>query len=240
MGDEAGPVCPTTSTVYSVSVWSNASDIMAIGSLTINVVPCDDGSTPPTPDASTTTQPTANPDAAITTQAQSLCVSNPMFEASQTTGPTSPGGTTTATTTPPDWQTCGTGLPTIDPSVSPLTSENGRSFVALPVGTGMFSYLTASIGTTLCEPLQAGVEYSFTSAPSPTLQLWGGTSACNEAELLWTSSAITNVTSWVNQCATIFPAQTITDIVLVPTEGTAVAGVASWSYVFVDEIVPGP
>jgi hypothetical protein len=101
--------------------------------------------------------------------------------------------------------------------------------------------------------LQPGVEYSFCvdlgvavgavmapeEGPAPDLQLWGGTSPCELGELLWTSPAITNADSWSKECASFFPTQAISNIVLVPSVPTA-TGTGSWSYVIVDNIVAGP
>ena len=137
--------------------------------------------------------------------------------------------------------------------MSLLPANEGKSYVGLPVGSGTFSDLTSSIGTTVCSPLQPGVEYSFCvdlgvavgavtapeEVPAPDLELWGGTNPCELGELLWTSPAITNADSWSKECASFFPTQAISNIVLVPSVPMA-TGMGSWSYVIVDNIVAGP
>jgi hypothetical protein len=248
-GDDAGPidVCPVTTTTYSVIVSAAESDIVANATLTITVVACDAGAPDSTADAGGT-QPTGAQDA--DTPVEPLCVPNPSFDGVATTGPVGPPGSP-ATTTPPQWQAC-EGYPSVDPAESPLPLEDGKSNVGLPVGTGTFSDFTSSLGTTLCNPLEPGVEYYFCvdvavafndavvppGFSPPTLQIRGGTSACDQSVPLWTSPPITSTASWTKDCANFFSPQPVSNIVLVPSE-TAAAGTSSWSYVIVSDIVGG-
>jgi hypothetical protein len=233
-----------------VIVGTTDSEVGATASITIAVVPCDAGASGSAPD-SEAPSPGSNSRDAETAPVEGLCVTNPSFEGASVTGSVTQGVPQTAL--PTDWQAC-MGDPTVDPTVSPLPAETGKSYVGLPVGSGMFADLTASLGTTLCATLEPGVEYSFCidvsvafsgtppqDAPTPTLQLWGGTSPCNQGELLWTSAPISNTDALAKVCANFFlPAasEAITNIVLVPSVAAA-TGTGLWSYVIVDDIV-GP
>jgi hypothetical protein len=250
-GAGAGPeqVCPATTTTYSVFVTAAASDIGANATFTITVVPCDGGA-PGSADSGATVPSALDAETAPTP----LCIQNPSFEGATVTGPVGPPGTP-PTTTPPDWQAC-MGTPTVDPTLSTQPVQNGKSYVGLPVGAGTLSGFTSSLGTTLCSPLEPGVEYSFCvdvavafpsatvpqGFPAPMLQLWGGpggTSACDASELLWTSPPITNTTSSTKDCGTFFlmTSEPVSNIVLEPTV-SAVVGTGVWSYVIIDNIVP--
>jgi hypothetical protein len=253
-GTGAGPdqVCPATTTTYSVFVTAPASDVGANATCMITVVPCDGGA-PGSATDSGAAMPTGALDDAQTAPTP-LCIQNPSFEGATVTGPVGPPGTP-PTTTAPDWQAC-KGTPTVDPTVGTLPVPNGKSYVGLPVGAGTLSGFTSSLGTTLCSPLEPGVEYSicvdvavaFPSAtvpqgfPAPMLQLWGGTegtSACDESELLWTSPPITNTTSSTKDCGTFLltTSDPVSNIVLEPIV-SAVVGTGAWSYVIIDNIVP--
>lgn len=246
-GADAGPsivVCPVATTNYEVIVGTTASELGATASVTIMVDPsCDAGASGSAPDSEA--PPMSNSLDAETTPG-GICVSNPSFEGATVTGPITSGVPPTAV--PMGWVAC-TGDPTVDPTLSPLPAETGKSFVALPVGSGMFADLTASLGTTLCATLQAGVEYSFCigvsvafgdeppqDAPAPSLRLWGGSSSCDKGEVLWTSDPISNTDAWLQICPSVFPTEEITNIVLEPmlpsTTGTGV-----FSYVIIDDIV---
>jgi hypothetical protein len=247
-GADAEEVCPSTTTTYSVDVGSAVSDIMANASLTITVVACDAGAPGSSPDAGGA-QPGADQDAE-TAPVEGPCVSNPSFDGPPVTGPVGPSGTP-PTTTPPDWQTC-MGYPTVDPIVSPLPALDGKTYVGLPVGSGMFQDVTSSLGQTLCAPLEPGVEYSFCidvavaftgamatpGTPPPQLEIYGGNSPCDAPTLLWTSPPITSADSWTKDCPDFFVTAPMTNIVLVPTQGAG-PGTGSWSYVIIDNIVGG-
>ena len=243
-GTAATTVCPLTTTTYSVLVRSAESEIVATDTLIIAVVPCDAGGAGAAPDSGA--PPAMGGDAldAETAPQGLFCVTNPSFEGATVTGSVTG---TPPTAVPMDWQAC-TGEPTVDPMLSALPAQTGKSFVDLPVGSGMFADLTASLGTTLCAPLEPGVEYSFCisagvgfgsappqDAPLPVLELRGGTSPCDQSQLLWTSRPISVSDSWANICGDFFPTQTITDIVLVPTIAAA-TGTGFLSYVIVDNV----
>ena len=253
LGEGPGPksVCPLATTTYSVVVSSSSSEQQSTASAMVTVTACDAGSGLSRPDASAPPPPS---DAGPPTNA-ALCVSNPSFEGPTMIGTSGPPGVL-PTAAPPQWRVC-LGDPDVDPSVSLQPASDGSSYVGLAVGSGTFSNMSESVGTTLCAPLQAGVHYSFCidlgvgvrgvmpvvtgpGTPSPALEMWGGKAPCNEDELLWTSTPITNADSWTKVCGSFVPSQVYPDIVLIPAQASTVVGPGIWSYVIVDHIVAGP
>ncbi len=253
LGEGRGPkpVCPVATTTYSVVVSSLSSEQQSTASAMVTVVACDGGTRPSSPDSGSTPPPG---DAGSSTTTAALCVPNPSLEGSAVIGTMG----TPPTGAPPQWQVC-QGAPEVGPSLSLLPASDGNTYEGLPVGTGSFAYMTASIGTPLCAALAPGTQYSFcmdvgigvrgvmapplptgTTAPAPELQLWGGAVACAEGSLLWTSPPITNTDSWTTVCGSFIATQTLAGIMLVPAEGSASVGPGTWSYVIVDHIVAGP
>jgi hypothetical protein len=254
LGSGAGPksVCPVATATYSVLVTSFPSEREATAGAMITVVPCDAGSSSPPVDSGSGT---GQRDTGTTPpQASALCVPNPSFEGPPTIGTTGPPGTT-PTGAPPQWQVC-QGAPDVGPSLSLLPASNGMSYAGLAVGTGSLSYVTASIGATLCSPLVGGTTYSFCldlglgvrgvmppltmGAAPPVLEIWGGTSACNQDALLWTSPGISNVDTWQNVCGSFVAPRGLSTITLLPTQSGASVGPGTWSYVVVDNVTAGP
>jgi hypothetical protein len=256
LGEGAGPqlVCPTVTTTYAVLVSSLSTPQQSSGSQQqITVVPCDAGViTPPPQDASTMQGVDSGTG---TTGTMSLCINNASFEGMPTIG--TPGTPATPpTAAPPGWQVC-QGDPDIDPSVSLVPANDGMTYVGLSVGTGNFSYLTEALGTTLCAPLMAGVHYSFCldlavgvrgvsfsgnplmmppGAPTPVLDVWGGTAACAQEEPLFISQGITNVDSWSKVCGTFMPSRNLTTLTIAPSLTGSTMGAPLASYVIVDHI----
>jgi hypothetical protein len=250
LGDGPGPkmVCPSATTTYSVVVASTQTEEQSTASATITVVSCDGGVPPPSTDAG----------ASHVTTSMALCVSNPSFEGPTMIGMSGlPGSQPTAA--PPDWQVC-LGNPDVDPSVTLMPASDGHSYVGLAVGTGAFSSANEAVGTTLCAPLRAGAEYSFCidlgvalrglmappgvpvgpgSVP-PVLEIWGGTSSCGQDALLWTSPPIANIDSWNRVCGSFVPSGALTNLTLLPAQGSTMVGAGTWSYVVVDHLGPGP
>jgi hypothetical protein len=253
LGEGPGPktVCPLATTTYSVVVSSSSTGQQSTPSATITVVDCDGG--PPPQDASGSNPPTDSGPGPSTSA--SLCLTNASFEGTPAYGTSGPPGIP-ATAAPPGWQVC-LGDPDIDPIVSLVPASNGKTYVGLTVGTGTFAATTAeSVGTTLCAPLKAGTLYSFCvdvaigvqgvmvtppgpGTPGPTLEFWGGKSACSQDELLWHSPPITNHDVWTTDCGTFVPSQDLSGLSLIPAQASA-SGPGSLSYVIVDNIVPGP
>jgi hypothetical protein len=252
LGEGRGPkaVCPVATTTYSVMVSSLSSEQQSTASAMVTVVSCDAGSAPSAHDAGGAPQETDSGGG----QTAAMCVPDPSFEGQPTIGMSGAPGTP-ATGAPPQWQVC-QGDPDIDPSVSLLPAANGNTYAGLAVGTGSLAYMTASIGTTLCASLVPGTRYSFcmdlaigvrgvmapltTDAPPPALEIWGGTTPCNQDALLWTSPPITNTDSWTNVCGAFVASQALSTITLLPAEGSASVGPGTWSYVIVDDITAGP
>jgi hypothetical protein len=218
----------------------------------ITVVPCDGGSSSPPDDAGSGGGPL---DAGSTPpQTTAVCVPNPSFEGTPTVGTTGPPGTT-PTGAPPQWQVC-QGAPDVGPSLSLLLASKGMTYAGLAVGTGSLSYMTASIGTTFCSPLVAGTTYSFcldlgigvrgvmppltTGVPPPVLEIWGGTTACSQDAMLWTSLGISNVDTWKTQCGSFVAPRALSSITLLPAQSGPQVGPGTWSYVVVDNITAGP
>ena len=117
--------------------------------------------------------------------------------------------------------------------------------------------MTASIGTSFCSPLVGGTTYSFCldlgigvrglmqplttrRAPPPVLEIWGGTSACSQDAMLWTSPGITNIDSWQNVCGSFVAPRALSSITLLPAQSGTSVGPGTWSYVVVDNITAGP
>jgi hypothetical protein len=244
LGVGAGPkvVCPAATEMYSVIVGSVNSEEQSTASATVAVVACDAGAVAP---------PSRDAGQGVTDAGAAFCVPNPSFEGPTMVGTSGPPGVA-PTAAPPQWQVC-MGTPDVDPSVSLLPASDGKSYVGLAVGS-MGPASTEAIGTTLCEPLRAGAQYSFCldlglgvlglmNAPSvlsPVLQIWAGGAPCGEDELLWTSLPITNSDSWKKVCGSFVPSQSLANLVLVPAEGGTPVGAAALSYVIVDDIVAGP
>jgi hypothetical protein len=257
LGTGAGPkpVCPVATTTYSVTVSPTTSEQQSTASAMIVVVACDSGTSPAPPPPHDAGGPAPPPSDSGGPPTAALCVSNPSFEGTPTIGTNIPPGIP-PTAAPPQWQVC-LGDPDIDPSLSLLPASDQKTYVGLAVGTGTFSNMAESLGTTLCAPLQAGTHYSFCidlaigiqgvtsvapppGSPTPTLQIWGGKSACSQDELLWTSQPITNRDAWMRVCGTFVPSQTLSNISLLAALGASVTGPGTLSYVIADHIVPGP
>jgi hypothetical protein len=235
-------VCPAATEMYSVTVGSASTEEQSTASATITVVACDGGAVPPPPSDGGQGTPVGT---------DSLCVPNPSFEGQTAIGMSGPPGVP-ATAAPPQWQVC-QGTPDINPSVSLLPASDGKTYVGLAVEGMLASSTTEAIGTTLCQPLTAGSQYSFCldlglgvqglmnppNIPSPVLQIWGGSSPCSLDELLWTSPPITNADSWTRVCGGFVPSQRRTTIVLIPAQAGTPIG-AGFSYVDIDHIVDGP
>ena len=240
LGEGAGPktVCPAATSTYSVMVES--SDVegpLSSASVTIAVRDCDAGA------PSGTVQPDAGlPPGA---PAGTLCVSNPSFEPAASSGASPP----VPAVVPPDWQVC-SGSPNVDPSVTLVPASNGSTYVGLFEGSAGNVNVAASIGTTLCAPLQQGTRYSFCvdlgvgvadvtpGSPSPVLQIRGGQSPCGEQQLLWTSPPITSVNSWTTDCGSFVASSALSTLTLVPSQGAS--STVSPAYVIVDDIVARP
>jgi hypothetical protein len=282
LGEGPGPktVCPppNSTTSYSVTAYNDVNGMQG-ASVTVAVVACDAGSSAPvtTPPSDSGTSPSSSPSdaAGSTPAAASLCLDNPSFNAplptmigtardasftlpsldASFTLPSADGSFTAPLgTTPPNWSTC-SGEPNVDPSVSLVPAAIGKTYVGLPVGSGAFSGVTASIGTTLCAPVEPGTRYSFCidvgigvqgalaappppGAPAPVLQIFGGTTACAQSDLLWTSPPITNQDSWTEDCASFVATQAVSYLSIVPSYPSS-AGAGASSYVIVDNITPG-
>jgi hypothetical protein len=254
LGEGPGPksVCPVASATYSVVASASSVEQESTASTMITVVACDSGLAAAPDGAESRTDGSGGP-----ASAESICVSNPSFEGTTMIGMSGPPGSgLPSTAAPPDWDVC-LGSPDIDPSESLLPPSDGMSYVGLAVGSGTFSAATESIGTTLCSALQVGTEYSFCldlgigvrgvtlpgpapPGPSPTLQIWGGGSPCNQEELLWTSPQITNTDSWTRVCGSFVPSQALSGLSLVPALASTTLEPGSLSYVIVDHMVAGP
>jgi hypothetical protein len=225
-----------------VTVDSSDSEDGPISSATVTIAVHDcDGGSPPGQGHPDGGSPPATPTGTV-------CVSNPSFELSTSTGM---GGPPVPLVVPPDWQVC-SGAPNVDPSLPIVPASNGSTYVGLLVGSTDALNVAASIGTSLCAPLQPGTRYSFcidlgtsirglttaSGASTPVLQLWGGQSPCSEQQLLWTSPPITNVDSWTTDCGSFVPSEALSTLTLVPSLGASSIG--SPTYVIVDDIVARP
>lgn len=255
LGEGAGPklACPVATTTYSVTVSSTSSEVVGTSSVSITVVACDAGPAESAPghDAGAHAPPG---DSGGNPAPSALCVDDPSFEGTPQVGTSGPPGIPPSAA-PPGWSVC-LGDPDIDPSVSLLPASDGKTYVGLAVGSGSFSNQTESLGTTLCQGLEAGTTYAFcldlgigvqgvmapqlpAAAPAPALEIWGGTSLCGQTELLWTSPPIDNHDSWMTVCGTFVPAQALDDLLLIPTIASAPAP-GAWSYVIIDHLTAGP
>jgi hypothetical protein len=253
LGEGEGPksVCPVATATYSVVVSSASSEEQSTASATVTVVSCDSGAAPGLSDGA----PAPASDAGGTQTPAAICVPNPSFEGPTMIGTVGAPGLP-ATAAPPQWQVC-LGHPDVDPAMSLLPASDGMSYVGFAVGSGMFSAVTGSVGTTLCSALEPGTDYAFcidlgigvrgvtppTPVPSlsaPTLQIWGGKTPCSQDELLWTSPPITNADSWAKVCGSFVPSQALPDMSLLPALAGTTGSPGSWSYVIVDHMVAGP
>lgn len=94
-----------------------------------------------------------------------------------------------------------------------------------------------TVSQTLCAPLHAGTRYYLTlqlaaGIGAAALEIWGGSSLCEQTELLWLSPGVETET-WSTHCVKLTPSQDITSLTLVPRW---VGGATS--AIHVDDIVP--
>ncbi len=199
--------------------------------------------------------------------ATAFCIPNPSFEIANSTsviGPP-PDWQTCPSSSGSGLANLAALLPMVNPSLCTMPPSNGSSYLGLVVGPygSVSSDLTASVSTALCgAALDAGTAYALsidlgiavtrlvsTSIPSntpssiaPVLQLWAGQTPCAYDELLWTSPPISNEDTWKTACATFTPRRTASNLTLSPvfptTDGSAPQH-GQWSYVVMDNLVPG-
>jgi gliding motility-associated-like protein len=172
--------------------------------------------------------------------AQCPCFTNPSFE-----GPTGTGVSPTsfsACANTPDTQPI-LGNPLLFP---PPT--NGSAFMGLIAPN---TTLGEEAGVPLCSNLVPNTQYNFTidlaksvsvSFPNinqnPTLQIWGGTSICNKAALLYTSPAVTT-TTFQTYCVAFTPTVAYSHLifkVLAPSTATFVTPTTQFAYIGIDNI----
>ncbi len=176
-----------------------------------------------------------------------ICIPNPSFETFSPDAGPSP-----ILTNPLDWQVCSNT--TASPQACLLPPADANSYLALDVGLAPFLYNPASVDSTLCEPLEAGVTYTLAlelalDAPEndasppgepPALQLRGSNTACDpQADLLVRFSGATNNCGWKPLCATFVPKQSYTHLVLIPEATSSTGLVYSKTIVLVDDLHSG-
>jgi hypothetical protein len=224
-------VCPTSSTNYSVKVadtgtsgeFPRAPETVQVP-LAANVIACPDG---------------GSADAG----SGGLCLSNPSFEgaASFTTSFTAPPWANCAPPYADDVWILNASTPIAVPGGSQLpglAATDGDTYLAVDSNAETVGFQAAS--EPLCAPLQAGVSYSLElDIASPTagnpnlapgaLKIYGGTTSCSQAEVLWTSPVAGS--TWGTFCATFTPTHETTYLSL---QGASTAS----SYIYVDHLVP--
>lgn len=161
-----------------------------------------------------------------------LCIENPSFE-----GTPQLNLTGVAWDALP-WQTCMITADIIDAGIADkaLVPADGKTFVHI----GTSGDLIETISQSLCAPLHAGNTYRLTlqiaaqgDGQDGVLEIWGGSNACDQAELLW-ASPVFNPQGWNTYCATLTPSQEITSLTLVPKW----VSTATIAYTYLDDIVP--
>ncbi len=176
-----------------------------------------------------------------------ICIPNPSFE---TFSPDAGSGP--LQTNPLDWQVCSNT--TAPAQACTLAPTDLNSYLALDVGLAPFLFNPASVDSTLCYPLEAGVTYTLAlelalDAPEndasppgepPALQLRGSNTACDpQADLLVRFSGATNTCGWKSLCANFVPQQSYTHLVLIPEATSSTGLVYSQTNVLVDDLHSG-
>jgi hypothetical protein len=138
-----------------------------------------------------------------------LCIKNPSFEGNP------PGvGFGQAGSLPKDWSVC-SATPDVCPFGDPfcsLPASDGSTYL----GFGWYNLALESAGGEFCSALQPGQPVSFAVDIAissmftgvPTLEFWGGATACAKDELLWRSPPIMN-NQWQTYCGTFTPTKSV-------------------------------
>lgn len=241
-------VCPSDTTAYEVTARDTAISVMeferpamsATAKVTARVLECPD-------------------DAGAPANGGELCLENPSFEgqpALNEDGNTFDG---------PRWDACtGPGRITLTasiwnedvmaaaqeiPSPAPADGSTYARLVACNAPNCFQPFLgegTDLVAQELCEPMQAGVPYSFEvdiASPDAIGGSWGNTraalavyagpgapSSCPQRELLWTSPVATP--GWQTHCVTITPSEDSASLTF------GIASSDGLHFVYVDNIVP--
>jgi hypothetical protein len=163
-----------------------------------------------------------------------LCIKNPSLE-----GGTFPG-------MPPDWTTC-LNTPDIGPVGLGIPASDGMGYLG---GAASGSPLAAeTFEATLCNPLKVGEQVSFqvdlassTAWGNPglaSMQIWGATESCKQADMLWASPLLDNLDKWKTFCVSFKPSKEYAYFIMVPTvasDDPAKAG--QGGYVILDNLKP--
>jgi hypothetical protein len=216
-------VCPTSSTNYRVTVsdsgmsgeFFRAPETTTVP-LSATVMACPDGGIP-------------------------ACVSNPSFE-----GTAVSEGVDAA-----PWVTCTSGG--VDTAITNQSipgylvqlpaPTDGNTYLGLTSSYGNGVGTVGAVSEPLCAVMHAGVAYSLELdvvngsglGLTPTaLEIFGASSSCTQAQLLWTSPVAG--TSWSTFCATFTPTQGTTYLTL--TLAAPANGTTPSSAFFVDHLVP--
>lgn len=241
-------VCPSETTVYEVSARDTAIDVAeferpamsATAEVTARVLDCPD-------------------DGGVPTAGGELCLENPSFEgrpALNEDSSTFDGGRWDACTGPGRitltasiWSEDVTAAAQEIPSPAPADGSSYARLVACNAPNCFQPFLgegTDLVAQELCEPMKAGVPYSFEidiASPDAIGGSWGNTraalavyagpgapSSCPQRELLWTSPVATP--SWQTHCVTITPSEDSASLTL------GVANPDGLHFVYVDNILP--
>src|SRR6185312_6518833 len=206
------------------------------------------GRPPETAQTRLTADVIACPDGGARDAGTALCVANPSFE-----GTPGPG----ASNAPP-WAGCATPITDRDAIWSASQSLPGQTWSSPEPTDGKTCLLMVTNGgaglqatsEALCAPLHAGTTYSLEvdlASPSNTdgglntagavpasLQIFGGSTSCSQADLLWTSSAAPP--TWTTFCASFTPSQDATYLTLAVTAPPDARN--DPGYLYVDHVVP--
>lgn len=163
-----------------------------------------------------------------------LCIKNPSLE-----GGAFPG-------MPPDWISC-LNTPDIGPVALGIPASDGSGYLG---GAASSSPLAAeTFEATLCNPLRVGEQASFevdlassTAWGNPglaSLQIWGATESCKQADVLWASPLLDNLDQWRTFCVTFKPTKAYAFFVMVPTaDSSDLARAGQGGYVILDNLKP--
>lgn len=225
--DATRHVCPTATTSYQVTVvdGGQASGELrrapqtVTAALTANVIRCPDAG--PGSDGDAAVVPPGNPG--------EFCIENPGVEGTP--------GVTEFGFDLPGWKVC-TVTPDVGPSLSSAPPSQGATYLALMDAGGV---LNETAETSFCSPLEPGHEVAFSvdvgvsswGAGPGHLEVWGGSTTCAPAELLWTSPVVNDTNTWHTFCATFTPSKSAAFLVLKPVKEGALG-----SYLMVDDFVP--
>ena len=214
-------VCPTSTTVYRVSVTApnGVGGVVETASaqLTVEVPPCPR-------DAGVDAPPSSG---------NSICLKNPSLEGTPPFGPL------------PDWDFC-QGTADLGPGYSKLMPTNGETYAGLLTITGATT-LRVLQGNP-CSPLRAGhsvpfsIDLTMSSAFGPFgsafLQVWGATASCAPDELLWASPLIDQFDQWNTYCGVLAPSKDYAYLIVAAstTNGGTMAQTASGGYLLLDNI----